>query len=531
MKNKYLFIFWLCFYLAIFAVLLNNSFSALDNDFGWHLKVGEQIVKEKSVPNFDYYNYTLEGKTWVDHEWLSNAAMYLIYNKFGHIALNVFFALIVIAILVILNIFSQKLLCSNKKTGLLALLQILGVFASLPHLGLRVQELSILGLLLLLIIIARYNKKQNYQTLIFIPILFYFWASFHGGFLIGLAVMFLWLLIKISELILEKIKFFSFIDFGNRLSPNKLKTFFWFFLAGLGATLLTPYGLKLYGFLGYYKNSFYLKYIIEWLPFYFPPLNYWQLIFEGILMAVVLLAIYEAIKKKSYKIPLWEVLISIFFLGLALKSKRHFPLLFIASFPFLIKYFCHSLAPSSLDPSKSGKKSLAIIKIYVLAGLLSVAALKLIETQFTNDPFTLFKNTYPYGAVNFLKEHQKYDNLKIFNNYDWGGYLIWTMPEKKLFIDGRLPMLPFAGHTFLEEYYEFFDKNKVGKKISQYDIGLILINNKERYIRLDWFEKFFLMIKEEDLNNKKNYLKDYLNASPDWRLAYKDEISNIYVKK
>lgn len=59
------------------------------------------------------------------------------------------------------------------------------------------------------------------------------------------------------------------------------------------------------------------------------------------------------------------------------------------------------------------------------------------------DPFKSFCGKYPCYAVNFLqKHHQKYLNKKLFNNYNWGGYLIHEYPEKQIFIDGRLPQKP-----------------------------------------------------------------------------------------
>ena len=71
------------------------------------------------------------------------------------------------------------------------------------------------------------------------------------------------------------------------------------------------------------------------------------------------------------------------------------------------------------------------------------------------NPFNSFCQNYPCGAVKFLKNNPQYHNLKIFNDYNYGGYLIWTCPNIKLFIDGRLPQYDFAGHTLMEEYYEF----------------------------------------------------------------------------
>lgn len=43
---------------------------------------------------------------------------------------------------------------------------------------------------------------------------------------------------------------------------------------------------------------------------------------------------------------------------------------------------------------------------------------------------------FPEGAVSFIKENALND--KIFNNYEWGGYITWMLyPQSRVFIDGR----------------------------------------------------------------------------------------------
>ena len=45
------------------------------------------------------------------------------------------------------------------------------------------------------------------------------------------------------------------------------------------------------------------------------------------------------------------------------------------------------------------------------------------------------KENFPDKTFTYLKEHKIEGN--ILNRYGWGGYLIYKMPEKKVFIDGR----------------------------------------------------------------------------------------------
>jgi hypothetical protein len=46
-----------------------------------------------------------------------------------------------------------------------------------------------------------------------------------------------------------------------------------------------------------------------------------------------------------------------------------------------------------------------------------------------------FRKTMPVDAVAFIKKEAPPGRL--FNSYNWGGYLLWALPEYPVFIDGR----------------------------------------------------------------------------------------------
>ncbi len=557
-KNNFSKIFWVLFYVFVFLFLLKNSYNYLDADLGWHLKVGEQIVKEKQVPNINYYNYTLNNKKWVDHEWLSNAGMHLLYKNFGYLSLNIIFAAILTAVLIILNIFYKKYF-SNQRKGyfFIVLLQVIGLFAMFPHIGVRIQEITVLNLLILFVTIRYYEKTKSLKILFLLPLLFFIWACLHAGFLIGLFILVFWMLVRLVELFIKKQWNPEFLDFKHNVEARHIKIFFLISLLCALATMFTPYGLNLYSFLSGYSNTYYLKHIQEWLPIYYLPIMLWQLLYEAIAAVAIVLLVLFSIKKSKpeYKVDAWQMSISILFLALAMKSKRHFPLFFIASFPMVAGFFSSYLGFSSPllrgdlgvckmanikvfnsplthtpAPLKRGlSMPIVFIKIYMIAGLLFVSFAVMLNINFTRDPFVSFRRSCPYKAVEFLKENSRYHDLNIFNTYGWGGYLIWQWPEKQIFIDGRLPQYEFAGHTMMEEYHEFFneDEQEIENKLKQYDIKLVLLK-KYRPHKLNWFEKYFLQLNQEKINEKENELENFLDSSGDWQKIYNDNVSNVW---
>jgi hypothetical protein len=48
---------------------------------------------------------------------------------------------------------------------------------------------------------------------------------------------------------------------------------------------------------------------------------------------------------------------------------------------------------------------------------------------------TAFRQNMPVDAVTFIK--QQTPPGRLFNSYNWGGYLLWELPEYPVFIDGR----------------------------------------------------------------------------------------------
>jgi hypothetical protein len=545
----------LALYLILaFFLLLKNSYSYLDPDLGWHLKIGEEIVKTKKLPNVENHDFTLSGKEWVDHEWLINAITFSLYSRLGYGTVSIFFALLIILSLVLLYfLIKEEILEKYKKRGLslsaakflitLIPLQLFGLIASFPSWGVRMQEISALGLVLTLLIISYYTRrraqKQKTNILFWLPPLFYLWACLHAGFLIGLFIIFFWPAIKITENLLFRINFFHKtlkLNFKNKLSAKDIAKFLFFSAITLILTLLTPYGLKLYGFLKSYGNTFYLTSINEWLPFYYYPIQYKQIVYIAIVSAFLLLIIIFALRKKGgegIKLDLWDFSLAVFFIFLALKSRRHFPLLFIVSLPLLVKFiFDYFILPAEIAAKKSFSLSgryLFFIKFYLSAALIFNIFLIGLSLRPAADPFSFFCQQYPCAATDFLKNKGE-SGGNFFAEYSWGGYLIWKWPGKKLFIDGRLPQYPFAGRTLLEEYIEFFKENKAEEKLKEYDIKLVLLKDDQKKIKLNWLNKKFFKFNEENMNKNENHLRDYLDNSKNWQLSYRDGVSRVYEK-
>lgn len=506
------FVIWGLFWLLILALVIRPGLSSLDPDLPWHLKFGQDTWITHQLPNDQIHLWTLRGETWVDHEWLTNVLMFLIYNHFGYESLVLIFSLIVVSFLALIAHYLKKK--HPRANYFIMALLLFGYLAILPHIGPRPQVLSLLFLALELFILDRSRHWYRLKTTLLLAALFWLWACLHASFLIGLMILAIW---TSEQLIIG----------WKKQNPKQ----FWLGLqAGclsFVATLLTPYGFKLYDFLETYTNNAYLQHISEWKAFYVFPLNYWQLLFIAITVALNI-TLFSFSKKKSPLLP-WQILSLLIFLGLSLRSVRHFPLFFVAT--------CLIFVPAFLQENSNGapvfslpKWSRLALKTLLIIALSSLIFFSYYSLPRVKDPFQNFYTDYPCQTVRELQAHPKYSQLKLFNQYAYGGWLIWVWPEKLLFIDGRLPQYAFANWSLLEEYLEFTKTDKLERKLKEYKIEAILWNNTMPQYHLNWLDRF-LGFNEQAINGRKNNLKIFLDSSPDWQKVFTDEASSVYIRK
>lgn len=507
---------WILFYLFIFSFLLYNSFSYLDPDFGWHLRFGEIIWQTKSLPHDQIFMWSLQGKTWVDHEWLINLIMYGLWSVGGYILVSLFFALLPLLTIFIINkyLFTHFFKTTETRVAT-ALLEVAAIITMAPHLGVRVQEVTLLATSLLLIILVRLYRDRKHFLPWWLPIFFYAWACLHAGFLIGLLFLFLWLCCEV---------FLYYVPYAKKfgLQPlSKEALLYTTVVSGLSFifTLLTPYGFSLYHFLTDYRDTFYQTRIQEWLSPLTFPFHYKQ-IGLNLLVIVSFFGTFFSLRKK---IPLFTSIIITLLVIMAFKSVRHFPLLMVGWFILILPHCLPELTSKIKSTFTKTALPLAVIC------LLCVSIYTLVLTRFTTNPFVSYCQSYPCQAVNFLKKNPALTN-RIFNSYNFGGYTIGVAPEIRLFIDGRLPQYPYNNHSILEEYYLFYLPGSARKKLDENRVTTVFLQKVRPYQKPNWFEQYFLGYETEGYT-KSTSLLAHISTSSNWSKVYEDQLSLIFVRK
>lgn len=514
--------------LFLFAILIGFGYfvtlNSLDPDFGWHLRTG-QLILERGVPKVDWYSYTMSDFPWIDHSWGSDVLIYKIYSIFGFQPLLLVF--------LVLTSLSFIVLIKSKRFWFYWLPVMTGFFATLGFLGIRPQIITVFFIAILWKIISEFLESQSssIQFIYFIPILFLIWVNLHGGFFAGLFILFLILILEIFKKTIIFRKLISWPLFRQQnykeQSTKKILILLATLVLSFLATLINPYGLRIYEEVFRTIGDPFLRFhIAEWLPLFFgSPFPVFTILYISLFLGLLI-----PLRKK---IEFSKLILVLVFFVFSLLNQRHFFIFVILSVPVfaeVVFYFKKEVKPEMVKILFSGFKKLIII-VFVL-GTLGYGLYPALKDSFKKDKISF----YPEKALPFLKTLPLSENL--FNDYGWGGYLIWRLPERKVFIDGRMPSWHKDGQFIFGDYVKITKAEEGFQELlDRYDIKIMLLkNNKENDTKLkkepragNTISKFLLkhswFLKFLGLYPQKNLCQELINSG--WQTIYEDKTTVI----
>ena len=360
----------------------------LDPDLGWHLRYGKELFETGKVFRDNRIGYFL-----TDHLWTLNYSLYqwlvFVLEKYvGVWSLSVLHSVLVVSMFVII----KKVFRLSVTTVVMVVLYFRLISLPVFGLGLRPQIISTVFVVLTYAILL----KRRWWWLV--PLSF-IWANTHGAFILELILMGIYF----GQLLIKKDK--------------ELLKYCLIGVVTMGVSLLNPFGVGIYR--EALRHSWYPlnKLIAEWLP----PANLGiVVIFSSVIsvLAIILAKTKNILKKENV---LFLVLSFLAFLGLALKARRNLSL-------FGVVYIFLVLGMIEMKIKDGWWTWLGLMGI--------VLFLVLSKTPKFNWDLIEKERNYPMEAVEYIK-NSKCQN--IYNTYEWGGYLVWKLTNKKFFVDGRMP--------------------------------------------------------------------------------------------
>ncbi len=457
-----------------------------DPDFWWHLRIGRWMADNGRLPSTDIFTFSVPSHVWTDHEYLTEIAMWLVYSTLGLEVLIVLFGLITWAGFWLLyrQVRRQPFVIVGVGLALAAI-------AGSPIWGPRAQMITFALSCLQLYWLEGYMSGRS-RALRFFPLVMVLWANLHGGWVIafgwlGVAIAAEaagWLLDRSNHAHLMHLRFLGIITLLSAL-----------------AVAATPHFLSLYPYPFQTQGSVaQQKLIVEW----FSP-DFHQTFLRPFEAMMFLVIIGFVLKRPS----LYEFLLVMLALFLSLQSVRNIALFVAAATPPMIN--CFSAYWKQISGERGWKFVLpprALFAVTTAVVLVVIAVATVVRIAGAISPArqqSMDATTYPVAAADWLAAHPDV-GTRMYNQYGWGGYLAYRFypdPNRKVFIFGEAALM---GDPLLNEYESV--------QTLQPDWKQVL----DKY-RIDYI-----------VYNRGAALANVLATQPDWKLAYQDSVTVIYVR-
>jgi hypothetical protein len=471
--------------LFVFAAL-TAVVAPTDPDVWWHLATG-RLVAASGLPAVDLYSYTAAGRPWIVQEWLTEVLMAKGQAIAGFGGLTVAFgALQALALAMVYGLCRVR--GAGRKLALGAVLAYIVLAA--PSWGVRPQVLTpvFVGAFLALLDGWKRSPRAPWNMLA-LPPLMALWANMHASFFIGFSVLLAYAVGETANRALGRS--------GPAVWP------LWLTAAGCAAaSLATPYGGRLWSYpLGYVlagTASPLLAYTQEWQPldFHQPAM----VLGFGALLAAAL-----AMPRAADRAPdVTDVLLGLGFTLLCVQAVRLLPLFGVAVLPLLAAGLAR--AWPRLDAEHEAIAAGPARRVAWVAALgvclaMGVGIAGSPDAQHGERPKTEGRRAYPVAAAGVVAAMPA--PVRVFNEFEWGGYMIESVPRHAVFIDGRADM-------YRERVFDDY------MAISRLSPGW--------RDRLDCYGADVALIRTD------SPLAEALAYEPDWRPVHRDELAMVYTR-
>jgi hypothetical protein len=451
----------------------------VDPDLWWHIKTGELILATHHWPTTDPYSFTVAGQPWMSCEWLGDVLLAKVSQLGGVLGLDILLIILGSAVMIALY-YLGTLRSGNSKAGFLAA----GLLSSLAFASftLRPQMLGYLFLVLTMIALE-FFRQGNHRAIWFLPLLMLVWINTHGSWIIGLGAIFAYWICGLKEFRLGGIEAKAW-TFSERIQISSV------FMLCLAVLPITPYGTRLLAYPFTVESSLPISFanVIEWKPMPFD-------IAAGKLFLAILIGflILQVVYRLSWRLEEFALLL----IGITTATLHmRFVLIFVPfCVPLLANIFARWL------PAYERRKEHYVLNTILIAGV----ALAMLWFRPTRASIaSKVAREFPVGAVNYIRQHSVPGPM--FNDYWFGGYLLWALgPEHKVFLDGR------------SELYE------AGGVLSDY-IHITYLEPGALTLLKDYRVKSCLMQHNAPLAT-------VLAALPEWKKVYSDGTSVLFVRR
>ena len=468
-----------CLLLVLYWLIANSWRFLLDSDTGWHIRTGDWIRQTHAVPRQDLFSFTLAGREWFAWEWLADVLMSAIHSTRG------LAGLVAAAILLLSACYAalyRMMLARGADPILACVLTVMAALLSMIHWLARPHVLSI-GLMIVWYGLMESYRRRRSRWVYAVPLLLLIWANVHGAFVITFVMLVIYAVGETLE----------FISRGEGKS-QKLRTVLsvYALLGGLSliATLVTPYGFKLYAHLWSYLND---RALLALIPeFHSPDFN----TLDGQMIEIFLLLGVVAAMMAARQRRFVEIGLLLLWSHLTLQAERHVTLAVVVMMPMIAEHWSALLGQvaravasgqsavarlwraaldwyrnlRAIDRQLNGAAVYVAVAVFMIALSGSRQADQLLSPRFDAQRF-------PVAAADFIATAKLPGNMYAHDQY--GGYLIYRLsPQVKVFADGRSDF--YRQSTVIEDMNQISTAKPTWQAVlDKYGVGWMLLRRNE----------------------------------------------------
>jgi hypothetical protein len=481
------------------AVLPRATWPLIDGDVWWHIRQGEEVLRGGAVPRVDTWSIVGAGRPWTSQDWGANVILALGngFGKWGQTGLSFLFGgLTVLAFWILWRAIAVRVPTIGWLSRITWLS--LGLALAGPVMGVRVQVLDLLFATAVIWICWRYLVDPRRRWLIGLPLVTVVWANLHAGwllvFLLGGAVL-------VGEAVDRLLRRHPE---GQPLSWSQLRDLGLALLLSAAALVLNPNGTDLYAYPFYtFGITALSRYVMEWFP---ASLN---TIFGQLLALFVVVAVVPALVVGGRRIRMADALILVGLTVMAYQAIRFLLILGPIGGAIAAVVLAPIISQTSLGRRASrilerlarrrtgrlGLVNAGLVGLLVVLGL-GVSLLRVSPPAQASE----IARSLPAGAVAWLDEHEP--GRRIFNRYEWGGYIGQQRPQQPIFMDGRADVY---GDALLQMYVSI--------------IGL----RGDPQVLFDRYEIDYAVFPPD------TPLADWFDAADRWKRVYADATAAVWV--
>jgi len=450
-----------------------------DPDLWGHLRYGLDNLDARGVLRTDVYSYLTEPGTWINHEWLAEISLAAAFRAGGSAG--------VVTLKMLLALASLAAIYAAARTRgageVAATVATLFAIASLkPILGpARPQMFTVLGFAVLLLLLV--SRERHPNAIWWVVPLFIVWTNAHGGFLAGIGFLGL-------AVIVEAVQTLQVAGSARVLLQPPFLLLARAGLAALGATLVNPYGLRLWTFL--LKTATVPRPEIEdWQPL----VTYGSYtLFVAVLALLGIWALYRS-RRALNPLLLVTYLVSAILVNSAV---RHLLFFGIAWAVFHAEHIDvagrYLLAPIRLAPRL--RRVLLAVAIATTIGAWAGVLTQPLRVEIP-------RQSYPARAVGLIQRHLPQGRIVVL--FDWGQYALWHLgPGVQVSMDGRRETA-YSEAIYQENLHLTFGYGEWDVLLERGSPDLVLVSNEHPAVNL-------------------------MGLHPQWTLVYEDPLCGLYAR-